>query len=86
MARGWESKGIEDQIAAAEAKKELRDREALTAAEMERRRRREGLLVERKRIEREMLLGHKRRYLVLLERALKHVESELAKLDQADSD
>ena len=85
MARGWESKGIEDQIAAAEARKELREREALTAAEIERRKRKEGLLVERARLEREMLHAHKRRYLVLLERALKHVEAELTKLEQADS-
>lgn len=82
MARGWESKSIEDQISAAEAKEEAKARRALTASEIERRKRKEGLLLERARIVREMEKGHKRRYLVLLERALAHVEGELAKLEQ----
>jgi hypothetical protein len=84
MARGWESKSIEDQISAAEAREEARAKEKLTALEMARRKRKEGLLMERAKIEREMQAGHKRGYLALLERSLAHVESELAKLDQND--
>ncbi|MFY9608851.1 MAG: hypothetical protein WAU45_09585 [Blastocatellia bacterium] len=86
MARGWESKAVEDQIAAAEARKELREREALSDSEIERRRRKEGLLVERARLERERLQAHKRRYLELLDRTVKHIEMELAKLEEPDSD
>ena len=85
MARGWESKAIEDQISAAEAKEEARAKQALTQSEIERRKRKEGLLLERTRITREMQDGHKRRYLVLLERALAHVEAELARLEQDDT-
>lgn len=81
MARGWESKAIEDQISAAEAREEARAKRALTESEIERRNRIEGLRLERARINREMLEGHKRRYLVLLERALAHVEAELARLE-----
>jgi hypothetical protein len=85
MARGWESKAIEDQISAAEAKEEARAKQALTESEIEHRKRKESLLLERARITREMQEGHKRRYLVLLERALAHVEAELARLEQDDS-
>jgi hypothetical protein len=83
MARGWESKAVEDQIGAIEAEKESRSRRALTSAELEQRTRREGLMMERARILRDMERGHKRRYLVLLERALAHVDAELARLDMA---
>jgi hypothetical protein len=85
MARGWESKAIEDQISAAEAKEEARAKQALTESEIKRRKRKESLLLERARITREMQEGHKRRYLVLLERALAHVEAELARFEQDDS-
>jgi hypothetical protein len=85
MARGWESKAIEDQISAAEARQEERAKQKLTASEIEQQKRKQGLLLERARIEREMKEGHKRRYLVLLERALAHVDAELARLERADS-
>lgn len=83
MARGWESKSVEDQITEAEAKAQVRARRQLTESQIEQQKRKEALLIERARIEREMLQGHKRRYLMLLERSLAHVESELAKLEQS---
>ena len=85
MARGWESKAVEDQISEAEAKAQARAKRHLTPSEIERQKRKEALLVERARIEREMREGHKRRYLALLERSLAHVESELSKLEQDES-
>ena len=81
MARGWESKAVEEQIGAAEAEKEARGKRILTADEIERVKRKEGLLMERARILREMERAHKRRYVVLLERGLAHIERELAKLE-----
>ena len=85
MARGWESKAVEDQIGDAEARKESRAKPVLTGAEFERQRRREGLLLERARILREMERAYRRRHLLVLERALVHLDSELAKLDQTDA-
>lgn len=85
MARGWESKAIEDQISAAEAKKDAQAKEALTSAEIERLKRKEGLLLERANIERQMKAANKRRHLVMLERALAHIEAELEKLKQVGS-
>jgi hypothetical protein len=85
MARGWESKAVEDQINAAEAKSMSGAKRSLTLEQLEQRRRIEALEQERSRLIREMEEAHKRRYLVLLERALEHVESELARLnDQHD--
>ncbi|HEY7913954.1 MAG TPA: hypothetical protein VIG62_18730 [Blastocatellia bacterium] len=86
MARGWESKSVEEQISAAEAKEHARSRQEFTVEEIERKKKKEGLLMERARLLREMRKSHKRRYLVLLERALTHVESELAKLEPAPSE
>jgi hypothetical protein len=86
MARGWESKAIEDQIAEAEATRERRAREELSPSEIERRRRKKGLLVERERLERERLKSHKKRYLVLLDRTVRHIEMELSSLEEPDGE
>ena len=80
MARGWESKAVEDQIAAAEAEQQARRKEGLSHAEVEKQSRTRELLLERTRLVRQMRGAHKRRYLALLERGLEHVDAELAKL------
>jgi len=84
MARGWESKSIEEQMStAAEDKEHDRAKQATTAVEVARRKQKDGLLLERARIVRQIEGGHKRRYLELLEKALAHVEQELSKLEVA---
>ena len=82
MARGWESKAVEEQIGAAEANKEARGRRALTADQIEQVKHKEGLLLERARIVREMERAYKRRHLELLERGLAFIEGELSKLEE----
>ena len=82
MARGWESKSIENQIDEAEAKKEARRKQSLTPDESQYLQRREALLRERARITREMERAYMRRHLVMLERGLAHIEAELAKLQR----
>ena len=81
MARGWESKSVEEQISAAEDRQHDKDKAAVTASDRERRKRRQGLMLERARITREMEQSHKKRYLALLERALAHIDAEIAKLE-----
>jgi hypothetical protein len=81
MARGWESKSVEDQIGEAEAKKDVRRKRRLTPDETEHLQRKEALMLERARIVREMERAYKRRHLVILERGLAHIEAELAKLE-----
>lgn len=81
MARGWESKAVEDQIGEAEAKKEMRRKRRLTPDETENLQRKEALLLERARILREMERAYMRRHLVILERGLAHIDAEIAKLE-----
>jgi hypothetical protein len=82
MARGWESKAVEDQIGEAEAKKDVRQKRRLTADETEHLQRKQALLLERARIVREMERAYMRRHLVMLERGLAHIDAEIAKLEQ----
>ena len=85
MARGWESKSVEDQIGEALAHKEARQRQTLTAEQIEQLRSKDALLLERTRLIREMERAYKRRHLESLERGLAHIEAELAKLESKRS-
>ena len=80
MARGWESKSVEDQIDQAQAARQTRQRQELTEDQIEQLRLKDALLLERTRLVREMERAYKRRHLESLERALAHIEAELAKL------
>jgi hypothetical protein len=80
MARGWESKAIEDQIGAAEAEREARSRPALTPEEAALRERRNGLLLARARTVASLEAAADPRYRALLERSLAHLDAELAAL------
>ena len=81
MARGWESKAVEEQIGAAEARKEVRRKRRLTPDETEQLKIKDALLLERARIVREMERAYMRRHLVMLERGLAYIDAELAKLE-----
>lgn len=80
MARGWESKSVEDQISEAEAEKALSAKPLLSPAEREQTMRRESLLLSRSQILGRIKLARNARYRAQLEVALKHVETELAEL------
>ena len=77
MARGWESKAVEDQVAAAEAQKQSRTRPALSAADRDRQTRREGLLLSRAKLLRDLASASNARYRAMLEQALAHLDAEL---------
>lgn len=81
MARGWESKSIEDQIDAAESARQAAAKPALTAADKERQSRRDGLLLSRARTLTALQGTCDARYRALLERTLAHIEDELTQLD-----
>jgi hypothetical protein len=85
MARGWESKSVEDQIVQAQATRYAREKQALTAEQIEQLRQRDALLLERTRLVKEMERAYKRRHLESLERGLAHIERELAKLEGKNS-
>jgi hypothetical protein len=81
MARGWESKSVEEQMAQSESDRRDRGKAALTSAEAERQTRREGLLLSRSHTLASLQGACDARYRALLERTLAHVDEELAKLD-----
>ena len=83
MARGWESKAVEDQVREAEADREAQIRPPPTPAERERAERRESLLRSRAHIVETIDAARDPRHREQLERALAHVDAELASLDAA---
>jgi hypothetical protein len=85
MARGWESKAIEEQLGAREAEKEARAKPQLTADELAERARIEGLQLSRARIVRELEAARNQRYRALLERTLAHLDAELARFETSDA-
>ena len=83
MARGWESKSVEDQIGDAQAEKEARSKPFLTPAERELQTLKQSLLLSQSQILSRLKLARNARYRAQLEVALKHVEMQLKEFDQA---
>lgn len=78
MARGWESKSVESQIEDAES---LADRgEALTPEERERRKKREGFELSRRRVLQEIEATRSEARRASLEQALAFLDEEIRKL------
>lgn len=82
MARGWESKAVEEQIAAAEAEKQVRERPELTAAERERRAHCERLRLARARIVSDLEAARHERHRALLKAALAEIEAQLGEREE----
>lgn len=82
MARGWESKSVDDQQAAAEAAKADRGRTVPTAADRERQARRETLMLNRARTLQSLQAACDPRYRALLEQTLAHLDAEIAAADR----
>lgn len=79
MARGWESKSVEDQIAASEERKAA-PRDARTPEEIERDSRREGLLLSRSKIVGDMKNARDDRYRAALQEALDYIDGQITRL------
>ncbi len=77
MARGWESKSIEDQIGDAQAEKEARSKPFLSPAEREQQTRKQSLLLSRSQILSRLKVARNARYRAQLEAALEHVDAQL---------
>lgn len=80
MARGWESKSIESQIEDAQSRRRSAA-EQISPAEAEKNRRRESLLLSRTRVLRDLEATQKPGYRETLSQALKHLEKQLADLE-----
>ena len=80
VARGWESKSVEEQIENRQAESETPGKKIPSRLELERNSKRESIRLARSRTSRELLSTHDDRYRALLQRTLAHLDSELAKL------
>ncbi len=81
MAKGWESKAVEDQVQQHETKGGSKRRDPLTAEQLERSRRREVLLLSRARVEKDLQRTQDPRYREQLTRALADIEAQIATLE-----
>ena len=81
MALGWESKSVESQMEAVEARREASRIVAMNAADAERTRQRESLLLSRTRILHDIERASHPRHREMLEAALKHLDAKLSELD-----
>jgi hypothetical protein len=81
MARGWESKSVEDQIGAAEAAKESRAARNLSDKERALETRRQSLLLSRAQVVSRLKVATNARYRAQLERALKDLDEQLRAVD-----
>jgi hypothetical protein len=82
MARGWESKAVEDQVQQSQAsEKTYAIKPLLGSAELVVQRRREVLLLSKVRVQRDLEVSRSARYRDQLARALADIEAQLAALD-----
>jgi len=77
MARGWESKAVEDQIAASEERKAVASKEQPTSEEIARESRRQVLLLSRTKVERDLDNARDDRHRVSLQQALAYIDEQL---------
>ena len=82
MARGWESKSVEDQVAAAEAAREARAKPHLSEQEREALERKRSLLLSRAQVRARLSSVTNENYRKQLERALKHLDEQLEELQK----
>jgi hypothetical protein len=83
MARGWQSKNIEEQQGEAERQRTLGWRPVRSAEQIARDVRREGLQLSRARMLASLQTTSHGEHRALLERTLAHIDSELAALEDS---
>jgi hypothetical protein len=84
MAKGWESKSVEDQIQNADNEPNDNRRKQLTPDQMEAHRRREVLLLSRSRVEKDLNASQNPRYRDQLSRALADLDMQISKLPEGE--
>jgi hypothetical protein len=80
MARGWESKSVEAQIESSESGNRNAGKEHPSPQEAELLRKREGLLLSRTRVLRDLGSARNPRYKKILQEALDYLDRELARI------
>jgi hypothetical protein len=82
MARGWESKAVEEQISEREAESKKPANPELTPAQCENQAKREGLRLARTHTLAALQSTRNERYRAILEGALAHLDSQIAESEQ----
>jgi hypothetical protein len=82
MAKGWESKSVEDQLQEHQVNDKDTRKKQLTPQQMEAHRRKEVLLLSRARVERDLISSQNARYKEQLSRALSDLDEQISKLEQ----
>jgi len=80
MARGWESKAVEEQVQEHQGKDDGNKRRQLTPQQLETRRKREVLLLSRSRVEKDLQTAQNPRHRDQLNSALAALDAQLAAL------
>jgi hypothetical protein len=82
MARGWESKSVEEQVQEHQQKKEENTKKQLTAEQLESRRKRDVLLLSRSRVQKDLQASQNPRHRDQLNSALADLDSQIAELTE----
>lgn len=80
MARGWESKSVEGQIESFASDRGSSSKEQLTAEQMERRLRKESLLLSRTRVQHDIERSQNPRHLKILKESLAYLDAKISEL------
>ena len=80
MARGWESKAVEEQVQEHREKGDGNRKQQLTPKQLETRRKREVLLLSRSRVEKDLQAAQNPRHRDQLNSALADIDAQLAAL------
>ncbi len=81
MARGWESKAVEEQIESKSTNFVARDKKQRTADQVQKQIEKRNLEAARAKVRHEIANTHNERYQQMLTRSLQDLESKLAKLE-----
>ena len=81
MARGWESKAVEDQIGAAEAERDVHAKPTLSPQDRERQTRKQSLQLSRSRVLSQLDAAQNERYRDQLKRTLEYLNAQLQDLE-----
>lgn len=77
MARGWESKAVEDQISEAEADRDAQSKHHVSPQQREQQERKQSLLLSRAQVLSRLKAARNPRYRAQLESALEHLDAQL---------
>ena len=83
MAKGWESKSVEDQIQQHHGSSNNKTQKELTALQAEARRKTNVLLLSRARVEKDLNASQNTRYRDQLNRALTDIDAQISQLKES---